>query len=173
MKNLEFKRKIKTNRKPVVVDLWAPWCTPCKVMAPAFKEISQKYNGKVDVLKINVDESPEVMKELQVMSIPTVIGFSNGSEILRRSGMQTAGMLDFFFEATMKGEKPAILPPAPVVRIFRTIIGFGVIMLGWFTGKSILLIVLGGLIIFSGYYDRCPIFKAIFPRIKNVFTRSA
>lgn len=173
MKNLEFKRKIKTNIRPVVVDLWAPWCTPCKAMSPALKEISQKYNGKVDVLKINVDESPDVMKELQVMSIPTVIGFSNGTEILRRTGMQTAGMLDFFFEATMNGKKPDIMPPAPAARIFRTIIGLGVVLFGWFTGKSILLIVLGGLIIFSGYYDRCPIFRAIFPRIRSLFTRSA
>jgi len=173
MKNLEFKRKIKTNIRPVVVDLWAPWCTPCKVMAPAFKEVSQNYNGKVDILKINADESPDVMKELQVMSIPTVIGFSNGTEILRRSGMQTAGMLDIFFQATLNGIKPAIMPPAPAARIFRTIIGLGVVLLGWFTSQSILIMVLGGLIIFSGYYDRCPIFKAIFPRIKSIFTRSA
>jgi len=113
------------------------------------------------------------MKELQVMSMPTVIGFSNGSEILRRSGMQTAGMLDFIFDATMKGEKPAIMPPAPAARIFRTIIGLGVVILGWFAGRSILLIALGGLIIFSGYYDRCPIIRAIFPRIRRLFTRSA
>jgi len=64
MKKLEFERKIRNNPRPIIVDLWAPWCTPCKAMAPAFKQVSQNYNGKVDVLKINADESPDVLKAL-------------------------------------------------------------------------------------------------------------
>ncbi len=173
MKNIEFKRRVNNSLRPVVVDLWAPWCTPCKAMAPAIAEISQKYDSKVDVLKINVDESPEVMKELKVMSIPTLIGFAKGNEVLRRTGMQTAGMLDYFFEATMNEKKPDIIPPAPAARVFRTIIGLGVVLFGWFTERSVLLMILGGLIMFSGFYDRCPIFRAIYPRIKSLFTRSA
>ena len=49
MKKLEFQRKVKNNTKPIIVEFWAPWCTPCKVMAPGFKETSEKYKGKVDV----------------------------------------------------------------------------------------------------------------------------
>ena len=172
MKKLEFQRKIKYNPRPIIVDLWAPWCSPCKAMAPGFKEVSQKYSGKVDVLKINVDDSPEVMKELGVMSIPIVIGFAKGQEILRRTGMQTQGMLDFFFEATLSEKKPAIMPPAPAARVFRTILGLGVAALGWFVGHSILIAIAGGIIVFSGYYDRCPIFRAIAPRIKLLFQPS-
>lgn len=172
MKKLEFQRKIKNNPRPIIVDLWAPWCAPCRAMEPAFKQTSQKYSGRVDVLKINADESPEVLKELGVMSIPTVIGFANGAEILRRSGMQTQGMLDFFFEATFNQKKPAVMPPAPAARVVRTILGVSLLIAGWFMGQSIWLMVLGGVVIFSGYYDRCPIFKAIAPRVKSLFQQA-
>ncbi len=169
MKKFEFQRKIKNNPRPIIVDLWAPWCTPCRAMEPAFKQSSQKYSGRVDVLKINADESPEIMKELGVMSIPTVIGFANGVEILRRSGMQTQGMLDFFFDATFNQKKPAVMPPAPAARVIRTILGASLLIAGWFIDRSILLMVLGGLVIFSGYYDRCPVFIALAPRVKSLF----
>jgi thioredoxin len=172
MKKFEFQRKIKNNPRPIIVDLWAPWCAPCRAMEPAFKHTSQKYSGRVDVLKINADESPEVMKELGVMSIPTVIGFANGQEILRRAGMQTEGMLDFFFEATFNQKKPAVMPPAPAARVVRTILGVSLLIAGWFWGQSILLMVLGGVVIFSGFYDRCPVFKAIAPRVKSLFQQS-
>lgn len=172
MKKLEFQRKIENNPRPIIVDLWAPWCSPCKAMAPGFKEVSQKYSGQVDVLKINADDSPDVMKELGVMSIPTVIGFVKGEEILRRTGMQTQGMLEFFFEATLSEKKPAIMPPAPATRLIRTILGLSVAALGWFVGHSILIAIAGGIIVFSGYYDRCPIFRAIAPRIKLLFQPS-
>jgi thioredoxin 1 len=172
MKKLEFQRKIKYSPRPIIVDLWAPWCSPCKTMAPGFKEVSQKYNGQVDVLKINADDSPDVMKELGVMSIPTVIGFAKGEEILRRTGMQTQGMLEFFFETTLSQKKPAIMPPAPAARVFRTILGLAVSALGWFVGHSIWIVIIGGIVVFSGYYDRCPIFRAIAPRIKSLFQPS-
>ena len=169
MKKLEFERKIRNNPRPVIVDLWAPWCTPCKAMAPAFKQVSQNYNGKVDVLKINADESPDVLKALNVMSIPTVLGFSGGNEIMRRTGVQTQGMLEFFFESTLKGEKPAIMPPAPATRLIRTILGLAVLLVGWLVYHSVPIIVLGGLVVFSGYYDRCPIMRALIPRVKTLF----
>ena len=169
MKKFEFQRKIKNNLRPIIVDLWAPWCAPCRALEPAFKQTSQKYSGRVDVLKINADESPEIMKELGVMSIPTVIGFAHGVEILRRSGMQTQGMLDFFFDATFNQKKPAVMPPAPAARVIRTILGASLLIAGWFIDRSILLMILGGLVIFSGYYDRCPLFKALAPRVKSIF----
>jgi len=172
MKKFEFQRKIKNNPKPIIVDLWAPWCAPCRAMEPAFKRAGQKYSGRVDVLKINADESPDVMRELGVMSIPTVIGFANGQEILRRSGMQTEGMLDFFFEATYNQKKPAVMPPAPAARVVRTILGISIMVAGWFWGQSVWLMALGGVVIFSGYYDRCPVFKVLAPRVKSLFQQS-
>ena len=172
MKNNEFQRRIKNNPKPIIVDLWAPWCAPCRAMAPAFKQISQKYDGQVDVLKINVDESPEVMKVLGVMSIPTLIGFAKGEEILRRSGLQTQGMLEFFFDTAISQKKPVLMPPAPVTRIFRTILGLAIIAFGWFSDQSLSIMIIGGIVVFSGYYDRCPIVKAMAPRLKTFFQRT-
>lgn len=169
MKRQEFQRKVKYNPRPIVVDLWAPWCSPCKAMAPGFKEVSQKYSGQVDVLKINADDSPDVMKYLGVMSIPTVIGFAKGEEIIRRTGMQTQGMLDFFFESTLSQKKPAIMPPAPATRFIRTLLGLAVAAVGWFVWHLIPLVIIGGLIVFSGYYDRFPIFRALAPKIKALF----
>jgi thioredoxin 1 len=142
-------------------------------MQSPFIEVSEKYRGRVDILKINADESPEVLKELGIMSIPTLVGFAKGEEILRRSGVQTTGMLDFFFSTTMNQTKPAIMPPAPATRIFRTAIGIIVFVLGWYLWNSPWLMALGGLVVFSAFYDRCPILKAIAPKIKYLFNRTA
>ena len=172
MKNVEFQRKLKTNPSPIIIDLWAPWCKPCRAMEPALKQISAKYAGKVDVIKINADESQEVLKALGVMSIPTVIAFANGKEILRRTGIQSSNALDIIFDAALNQRKPAVMPPAPLDRLIRSLAGIGVIIAGWFAGHSILLFALGGILLFSAFYDRCPIYKAIAPRLKAIFQRS-
>jgi thioredoxin 1 len=172
MKNIEFRKRVFENKKPVIVDLWAPWCAPCRGMEPAFKQTSQKYVGQVDVLKINADESPEVLKALGVMGIPTVVGFAGGKEILRRTGMQSAGALDIIFDATLNQRKPIIIPPAPIDRLIRSAGGLALIVLVWFSGQSILLMGIGGVLLFSAFYDRCPIYKAIVPRLATLFHRA-
>lgn len=172
MKNSEFQRRLLKNQKPVIVDLWAPWCAPCRAMEPAFKQTSQKYTDQVDVLKINADESPEVLKALGVMGIPTVVGFAGGKEILRRTGMQSAGALDILFDATLHQRKPMIIPPAPIDRLIRSGAGLAFIALGYFSGQSILLMVIGGVLLFSAFYDRCPIYRAIIPRLAALFNPS-
>jgi thioredoxin len=172
MQNSQFQQKLLENPKPIIVDLWAPWCAPCRAMEPAFKQIREKYDGEVDVLKINADESPEVLKALGVMGIPTVIGFANGKEILRRSGMQSSEVLDILFDSTLHQRKPAIIPPAPIDRLIRSGAGLALIVLGWLSGQSFLLMGIGGVLLFSAFYDRCPIYKAIVPRLKTLFQRS-
>ncbi|MHC1740596.1 MAG: thioredoxin domain-containing protein [Anaerolineaceae bacterium] len=172
MKRLDFQRKLKTNPRPIIVDLWAPWCKPCRAMEPAFKLASSKYSGQVDVLKINADESPEVLKFLGVMSIPTVIGFANGKEILRRTGMQSADGLDILFDSTLHQRKPAIMPPTPIGRLIRSVAGIALIVIGWFANRSIILIALGAVLLFSAFYDRCPIYRGIAARVKGLFQRS-
>jgi thioredoxin len=171
MKNLEFQKRLADNPIPVIIDLWAPWCSPCRAMEPAFKQISQKYKGEVDVLKINADESPEVLKSLGVMGIPTVVGFAGGKEILRRTGMQSAEALDIIFDATLHQRKPAVIPPAPIDRFIRSGAGLALIALGWFNGQSFLLMGIGAVLLFSAFYDRCPIYNAIVPRLTALFSR--
>jgi thioredoxin len=165
MNNSEFQKRLVENSKPMMVDLWAPWCAPCRAMEPAFKQISQKYNDQVDVLKINTDESPEVLKALGVMGIPTVVGFAYGKEIVRRTGMQSTEALDILFDSTLHQRKPTIIPPAPIDRLIRSGAGLAFLALGWSFGQSILLIGIGGVLLFSAFYDRCPMYKAIVPRL--------
>jgi thioredoxin len=172
MKNSEFQKRLNEDPKPVIVDLWAPWCAPCRAMEPAFRQTSQKYIGQVDVLKINADESPEVLKALGVMGIPTVVGFAGGVEILRRTGIQSAEALDIIFDSTLHQRKPAIIPPAPIDRLIRSGVGLAGIALGWFSGQSILLMGIGGVLVFSAFYDRCPIYRAIIPRLATLFQHS-
>jgi len=165
MTNDEFQKRLAENVKPVIVDLWASWCGPCRAMEPAFKQTSQKYIDQVDVLKINADESPEVLKALGVMGIPTVIGFAGGKEILRRTGMQSFEALDIIFDSTLHQRKPAIIPLAPIDRLIRSGAGLAFIALGWYTGQSILLMGMGAVLLFSAFYDRCPIYRAIVPKL--------
>ncbi len=70
----------------VLVDFWAPWCGPCLMMTPVLEEFASKYNGSIDVVKVNVDEVPDVAVRYGIMSIPTLILFKNGLEVKRLIG---------------------------------------------------------------------------------------
>jgi thioredoxin 1 len=101
MNQAEFQNCLGSNTKLIIVDLWAPWCGPCRAMEIAFNQISQKYLGQVDVLKINADESPEVLRNLGVLGIPTVIGFFKEKEVILRTGLQSPETLDIIFDAIL------------------------------------------------------------------------
>lgn len=72
--------------KPVLVDFWAAWCMPCRMVSPILDEIAQERQGAVTVAKLNVDENPAVAAQYGVMSIPTIIRFEHGQEISRVVG---------------------------------------------------------------------------------------
>lgn len=172
----EFQKMVQESPRPLMVDLWAPWCAPCRMMEPAFRQAREKYTGQVDVLKINADESPEVLRTLGVMSIPTLVGFAGGKEVLRRSGVQSPEVLDILFDSLAHQRAPGILPLAPVDRILRTGIGVVFLALGW-TNRDVLplgllLLGLGAVALFSAVYDRCPIYRAVAPRVKAFFSRT-
>lgn len=73
-----FEETILKSKTPVLVDFYADWCTPCKMMSPIIEEISNEFKGKITVLKINIDECPDIAQKYSVMSIPTIILFKNG-----------------------------------------------------------------------------------------------
>ena len=76
-----FEDEVIKSSMPVMVDLWAPWCGPCRMVAPVVEKLSNEYNGKVKFCKMNVDESPATPTKYRVMSIPTLLFFKGGKVI--------------------------------------------------------------------------------------------
>lgn len=83
-----FQSDVLSSDKPVVVDFWAPWCTPCRMVSPIIEELAKDYDGKVVVGKLNVDENPQVAGNYGVMSIPTVMVFKGGKPVQSLVGAQ-------------------------------------------------------------------------------------
>ncbi|HEX7252076.1 MAG TPA: thioredoxin [Thermoanaerobaculia bacterium] len=81
-----FEGDVLKSDKPVLVDFWAPWCGPCRSVAPLVDDLANQYQGKLKVAKVNVDESSEVAMKYQVTSIPTFILFKNGAVADRMLG---------------------------------------------------------------------------------------
>jgi putative thioredoxin len=78
--NEDFEEKVieKSKSLPVVVDFWASWCPPCKLLSPVLSKIAKEYQGKFLLVKVNVDENPELAEKYQIFSIPSVKMFKNG-----------------------------------------------------------------------------------------------
>lgn len=83
---VDFTEKVLKSDKPVLVDLWAEWCGPCRMVGPVIDELADQYAGKVIIGKINVDEAPELATQYNIMSVPTVIMFKAGKEVERQVG---------------------------------------------------------------------------------------
>lgn len=81
-----FDSEVLSSPVPVLVDFWAPWCQPCRTIAPVVEQLAQQYMGAVKIGKVNVDESPVTGQRYGVMSIPTFIVFKGGQEVDRRVG---------------------------------------------------------------------------------------
>jgi thioredoxin 1 len=83
-----FEQEVLSSDKPVLVDFWAPWCGPCKMLAPVIEEISTEYNGKAKVFKVNTDENAALSEKFQITSIPCLILFKNGKVFQRIVGFR-------------------------------------------------------------------------------------
>ena len=75
-----FEQLVLQNDKPVVVDFWATWCGPCKMVAPEMEKLAAKYDGTVDVVKVDVDANPQLSQMFSIMSIPTIAFFKPGAQ---------------------------------------------------------------------------------------------
>jgi len=83
-----FKKEVLDFSGLILVDFWAPWCGPCKMLNPVLSEIEEKHTGKIKIGKLNVDEASAIANKYQVMSIPTLIIFKNGKVLEQIIGMQ-------------------------------------------------------------------------------------
>ncbi len=84
-----FAKEVANSKEPVLIDFWAPWCMPCKIIAPAVEALSKDLKGKVKVCKANVDDSPELATDLSILNIPTLLLFKKGQEVSRMIGVNS------------------------------------------------------------------------------------
>jgi len=94
-----FENDVLKSPLPTLVDFWAEWCSPCRMIAPVVEEIARDYSGRLQVVKINVDANPRTPARLGIMGIPTLILFKNGQEIDRMVGYHPKPELEEFLLA--------------------------------------------------------------------------
>lgn len=93
-----FQTDVLQSDKPALVDFWAPWCGPCKAIAPVLEELAKEYEGKIKIFKLNVDENNETPAKYSVRGIPSLILFKNGDVAGTKVGMQPKSQLAAFLD---------------------------------------------------------------------------
>ncbi len=92
-----FEAEVLHNDRPVVVDFWAAWCGPCKLVAPEMEKIAEKYDGAIDVVKVDVDANPGLSRAFNIMSIPTIAFFAPGKQPMGVVGFRPMEQLETQF----------------------------------------------------------------------------
>lgn len=87
VKDNDFKSIVIGSYLPVLVDFWAPWCIPCKILSPIIDDLSKKYDGKLRIVKLNVDDNYDTTYEYKIRNVPTLILFRKGKKIAKRVGI--------------------------------------------------------------------------------------
>jgi thioredoxin 1 len=96
-----FRDEVLESPIPVLVDYWAEWCGPCKMIAPALDESAEKYAGRLDIAKVNVDENQLVPSRYHVRGIPTLMLFKNGEVVATKIGALSKSQLAAFIDANL------------------------------------------------------------------------
>jgi len=96
-----FENDVLKSNVPVLVDYWAEWCGPCKMIAPILEEITGDYQGKLKIAKVNVDENPQVTQKYGIRSIPTLMMFKDGNVQAQKVGAMSKSQLTAFIETNL------------------------------------------------------------------------
>lgn len=97
----DFDNEVVQAAGPVLVDFWAQWCGPCKAIAPVLDEVAQEYEGKVRIVKVNVDENPDTPAKLGVRGIPTLMLFKDGQAVETKVGALSKSQLTAFLDSAL------------------------------------------------------------------------
>jgi thioredoxin 2 len=98
---------------PVLVDLWAPWCGPCRMVSPVLEQLARRFAGRVKLVKVNVDEAPDVARRFAVQAVPTLLVTDRGQVIARQAGAAPEPNLRQWLENALAARSaPAVSPPS-------------------------------------------------------------
>ena len=105
-----FENAVLKSPLPVVVDFWAPWCAPCRLLAPSLDKIAQEYAGKLVVAKVNTDENAKWAAQYRVSGVPTMLFFSGGQVVHQQVGAVSLGALRQIVQGFLEAATPAASP---------------------------------------------------------------
>ena len=101
VKQDNFENEVLKSDTPVLIDFWAPWCMPCKILTPTVEKLAEELKHSVKVCKLDVDESPEIATDLSVLNIPTLILFKGGQEVARIIGVNSKEAIEAKIKAVI------------------------------------------------------------------------
>lgn len=101
IKDNEFESEVINSKLPVLIDFWAEWCGPCRMLAPILDQLSEEMNDKIKIVKMNIDENPETPSKFGVRGIPTMLLFKEGKQIATKVGVQPKNALQEWINSSL------------------------------------------------------------------------